>query len=135
MRDYKMEFNRNIEFTDFLLRPIFQSILKHAVPNSLCGWFVHLWPLWVNSAWILCFGYLIIVERAELELVAQQIWCMNSATQTLVKYLNGVIKYRKIQELLQWCKSIYAGTEKANYKPIVDKVFHITNLSISRCIR
>lgn len=135
MRDYNKEFNRNIEITNFLLRPIFQSILKHAVPNTLCGWFVQLWPLWINSAWILCFGYLILVERAGLEIVAQQIWCMNSATQTLVKYLNGLIKYRKIQELLQWCKHIYAGTEKANYKLIVDNVFHLTNLSISRCIR
>lgn len=136
MRDYQQEYSRNIKEINWLLWPLNQEILKSQTPSSVLGWFLHLWALWYTLAWILFFTYLVFVESAGLQIMAQQLWCLSALIQVLVKYVNKVVQAKKVNQLIGWCAGVYDGPkQKANYAQVINDVFDKTNFYISFCIR
>lgn len=94
-----------------------------------------MWPLWYNALWVLFLGYLIAVERAGLEIIAQQIWCFIALLQVVVKFANKELQEDNINQLIRWCEKIYSNQEKEIYSRIVANVFEKGNLYISLAIR
>lgn len=135
MRCLLDDLNRNICLTNWLLWPLNQQILTTTTPKTVFGWIFHMWPLWYNALWVLFLGYLIAVERAGLEIIAQQIWCFIALLQVVVKFANKELQEDNINQLIRWCEKIYSNQEKEIYSRIVANVFEKGNLYISLAIR
>lgn len=131
------EFRRNVVFIDKLLRPINQGFLNPIRPTTLRGWFVHVWPIWYGSMWVVIYWYLILVhgKQAGLTLISQQIWTVMALMQFVAKLVNGVFQVRKLQELFKWCENCYTMDYHTDVKVAVNGVFRKTNTYISTCIR
>lgn len=112
-----------------------QSLLNPADPKTLFQWVVNLFPIIYVSLWVAFYTYLMVAERAGLDLIAQQIWVYMSIIQMLVKLLNGVLQTDKFKELIGWCESAYTTKFKPEYQVIFNKIFEKTNGTIALFFR
>lgn len=135
MRNFLEEFQSNQRLTNLLLKPLNQEIWKNVkTPNIIAG-IVHFWPIWYNSLWSAFYVYLIFAERAGLAIISEQIWCLMSILQTLVKLVNGLLQNGKLRVLMKWCEENYTTKYRPEYQGIVDKVFEKYNIYIAMAMR
>lgn len=137
MERYLQEYRRNIVLIDKLLRPINQGFLNPIRPKTLWGWFLHTWPIWYGSIWLVIYTYVIFGhgKQAGLEIISQQIWSMMCVTQLVAKLINGVIQIKKLKDLFNWCEHCYTMKYRPEYLAIVLGVFAKTNKNITMWIR
>lgn len=137
MDKFVTEYHKNLRLIDQLLRPINQGFLNPVRPKSVCGWFLHMWPIWYCTFCVCSYTYLILVhgKLAGLRLVSQQLWFTVCAVQLVAKLVNGVVQSGKLLALFKWCEECYTMDYRAEYREVVLMVFERTNLYINCCIR
>lgn len=135
MRNYLDEFKGNIRLTDLFLRGIKQDLVKPVKPKGIFSVIWQNWPLCYITGWVIFYLYLIFGERAGLVNISEQIWCLMSVSQVLVKLLNRLMQSDKMTEILRWCEGLYTAKYKPEYRVIVFGVFEKTNSFIGLCIR
>lgn len=134
MRNYTEEFLANIKLLDSFLSPFHQGILTTSRSRGVL-WLLKQWPLWYSCLWVSFYAYLILVERAGPEIVAQQMLSMFCIVQLAVKQINAKWQVDLLRQLLKWCEDVYTTKLKAEYQAVVERVFEETNSSIKMCIR
>lgn len=135
MSTFLAEFKSNIRLTDILLSQLNQGILNPKNPKSVIVWTLQRWPMWYVASWITFYLYLIFGERAGLVNISEQIWCLMTISQVLVKIINHLLQSDKVKDILRWCEGIYTTQYKPEYQVVVESVFQKTNSFIGLCIR
>lgn len=137
MDKFITEYRKNLKLINQLLRPINQGFLNPVRPKSVCGWLLHMWPIWYCSCCVCFYTYLILVhgKLAGLKLVSQQLWFTVCAVQLVAKLVNGVVQRGKLLALFKWCEVCYTMDYRTDYREVVLMVFERTNLYISSSIR
>lgn len=135
MSSYLDKFKGNIRLADNFLRPLNQGILNPNNPKSVIVRNLQRWPMWYIASCVTFYLYLIFGERAGLVNISEQIWCLMTISQVLVKIINHLLQSDKVKDILRWCEELYTTQYKPEYQVVEESVFQKTNSIIGLCIR
>lgn len=135
MPNYAEDFYKNRKLIDKVLRRINQRAVRYEFPKGLLNWFIFLFPVLFQLGTVVAFIYLVFIERPELEVATEQMWCGLSFVQIAVKSINGLVQKDRMIGLLEWCERVYTTKYKVHVQEIVDKIFGETNDRITLLIR
>lgn len=67
------------------------------------------------------FSYLLAIQSSPVEVTVLQIWTIAATFQLITRGVNGIVHLGKMNELLEWYRSLYTPVENPVYQGVMNE--------------